>query len=105
MDKLRSKMGLNRLLSLSKNSVLPEIKPVNQKGTKTTQKTGWEREKFKEKTKIQDTSENELKKIDKNVANVKSLTGTKKSMIWSTLRITSKSKSSSKKGKYICVNI
>lgn len=94
-------MGLNRLLSLSKNSVLPELKPVSQKGSKIASKTGWEREKLKEKNKIQDTSENELKKIDKNVTNVKSLTSTKKSMIWSTLRITSKSKSSSKKGKDI----
>jgi hypothetical protein len=88
------KMGLNRLLSLSKNSVLPEI---NKSGAKTSKSCSKIKSESKEKNKIQDSS-GETQKIDKTLnKNGKSTMTTKKSMLWN-LRITNKSKNAAKKG-------
>lgn len=93
-------MGLNRLLSLSKTSVLPEIKTVNSKGSKIAVKTNTDRENRKEKCKIKETSADiSTQKIDKTLKNGKIATTTKKSMLWNTLRMTNKNKSVVKKGK------
>lgn len=88
-------MGLNRFISLSKSSVLPDLKQSNSKSSKSTSKLN--KTEQTEKCKKKETSE-ETQKIDKTSKNGKSATTTKKSMLW-TLRITNKSKSAVKKGK------
>lgn len=87
-------MGLNRLLSLSKSSVLPDLKQINPKSSKSSSKNVKieQTEKCKKKE-----SSAETQKIDKTLKNGKSTTTTKKSMLW-TLRITNKSKNGLKKG-------
>lgn len=85
------KMGLNRLLSLSKNSVLPEVKSVNVKASKIAVKTSENRR--------ETSADISVQKIDKTLKNGKSATTTKKSMLWNTLRMTNKNKSCVKKGK------
>lgn len=77
-------MGLNRFISLSKNSVLPEI---NKNSSKLVEKN-----KNQEKNCIVETQ-----KIDKTLKNGKNATTTKKSMLWN-LRITNKNKNNMKKG-------
>ena len=83
-------MGLNRLISLSKSSVLPDLKQVNSKASKSAKL---------EQTEKCNKKESETQKIDKTLKNGKSATTAKKSMLW-TLRITNKSKSGLKKGKF-----
>lgn len=93
------KMGLNRLISLSKNSVLPDIKSTGTKSSKTSVKTKPDCENGKEKCKIKESNADiSPQKIDKTLKNGKSATTTKKSMLWNTLRITNKNKSCVKKG-------
>jgi hypothetical protein len=93
-------MGLNRLLSLSKTSVLPEIKSVNSKGSKIAVKTNVDRENRNEKCRLKESSTDiSTQKIDKTLKNGKIATTTKKSMLWNTLRMTNKNKSVVKKGK------
>lgn len=93
-------MGLNRLLSLSKTSVLPEIKAVNPKGSKIAVKTQADRENRKEKCRVKETSADiSTQKIDKTLKNGKIVATTKKSMLWNTLRMTNKNKTVVKKGK------
>lgn len=93
-------MGLNRLLSLSKTSVLTDIKTVNSKGSKIAVKTNVDRENRKEKCRMKETSADiSTQKIDKTLKNGKIATTTKKSMLWNTLRMTNKNKSVVKKGK------
>lgn len=96
-------MGLNRLISLSKNSVLPEIKTTKLKGSKIAVKTRPdcdENRKEKEKCKVKENSADiSAEKIDKTLKNGKSATATKKSMLWNTLRMTNKNKPCVKKGK------
>lgn len=84
-------MGLNRFISLSRNSVLPEI---NKSGVKNSSKIKSE---LKEKSKIEEPKVVETEKIDKTLKSGKSTVTTKKSMLW-TLRITNKNKSGLKKG-------
>lgn len=88
-------MGLNRLLSLSKNSVLPEF---NKSDAKTSKSCSKSKSESKEKNKIQESS-GETQKIDKTLKNGKSTVTTKKSMLWN-LRITNKSKNAAKKGRH-----
>lgn len=90
-------MGLNRLLSLSKSSVLPDFRQVTSKSSKSSSKNNAKLESQTEKCKKKESSE-ETEKIDKTLKNGKSSTTTKKSMLW-TLRITNKSKSGLNKGK------
>ena len=93
-------MGLNRFLSLSKSSVLPEINKSSAKSSKNSTKSKVEPN---EKNK-NDECNVETQKIDKTLKNGKSSTTTKKSLLW-TLRITNKNKSNMKKGmtmKYTC---
>lgn len=92
-------MGLNRLLSLSKNSVLPDLKQSNTtKSTKCSLIKSAKTEQTEKCSKKKESS-SETQKIDKTLnKNGKSATTTKKSMLW-TLRITNKSKSGLKKGK------
>lgn len=93
-------MGLNRLLSLSKSSVLPEIKSINSKGSKIAVKTNTDRENRKEKCCAKESSADiSTQKIDKTLKNGQIATTTKKSMLWNTLRMTNKNKSVAKKGK------
>lgn len=92
-------MGLNRLLSLSKNSVLPEHKQPSAKASKIAVKTTSDRENRKEKCKVKESSADiSSTKIDKTIKNGKSASTTKKSMLWNTLRMTNKNKGSAKKG-------
>lgn len=95
-------MGLNRLMSLSKNSVLPDTKPINLKGSKIAVKKTENCENRKEKcvARAKDSSGDvSSQKIDKTSKNLKIATTAKKSMLWNTLRITNKNKSADKKGK------
>lgn len=95
-------MGLNRLMSLSKNSVLPDTKPINVKGSKFAVKKTENCENRKEKcvARAKDSSGDvSSQKIDKTSKNLKIATTAKKSMLWNTLRITNKNKSADKKGK------
>lgn len=87
-------MGLNRFLSLSRNSVLPEINKSSAKSSKNSSKS--KLVELKEKNKNEEPSV-ETQKIDKTLKNGKSATTTKKSLLW-TLRITNKNKSGMKKG-------
>ena len=87
-------MGLNRLISLSKNSVLSDIKSTSTKSSKIAVKTKPDCENRKEKCKIKESSADiSPQKIDKTLKNGKNSTTTKKSMLWNTLRITNKNKS------------
>lgn len=89
-------MGLNRFISLSRNSVLPEIN--TKSSAKLNKNSSKSDEKSKNKKKSQETQScDETQKIDKTLKNGKSATTTKKSMLWN-LRITNKSKISMKKG-------
>lgn len=92
------KMGLNRLISLSKGSVMPEIKSTTVKGSKIAVKTTDNR---KEKCRGSESgADMSSAKIDnKTLKNGKSATTTKKSMLWNTLRMTNKNKNCVKKGK------
>lgn len=97
-------MGLNRLISLSKSSVLPEIKSTKLKSSKIAVKTRPdcdENRKEKEKCKVKENpSDISTEKIDKTSKNGKSATTTtKKQMLWNTLRMTNKNKPCLKKGK------
>lgn len=93
-------MGLNRLISLSKNSVLPDVKSVNAKGSKIAVKKSSDGENRKEKCKVKESGADiSSQKIDKTLKNGKIAATTKKSMLWNTLRITNKNKSCVKKGK------
>lgn len=101
-------MGLNRLISLSKSSVLPDIRSTKPKSSKIAVKTRPdcdENRKEKEKCKVKENSADiSTEKIDKTLTNGKSATTTttttsKKSMLWSTLRMTNKNKPCVKKGK------
>lgn len=93
-------MGLNRFISLSKSSVLPEVKSVNAKSSKIAVKKPPDCENRKKKYKVKEASADiSSQKIDKTVKNVRIATTTKKSMIWNTLRITNKDKSCVNKGK------
>jgi hypothetical protein len=93
-------MGLNRLISLSKSSVLPEIKSTSTKGSKIAVKTKPDCENRKEKCNFKEQSADiSSQKIDKTLKNGKSATTTKKSMLWNTLRMTNKNKTGLKKGK------
>lgn len=87
-------MGLNRLISLSKSSVLPDLKQVSSKSSKNSSKSA-----KLEQTEKCNKKELETQKIDKTLKNGKSATTAKKSMLW-TLRITNKSKNGLKKGKF-----
>lgn len=87
-------MGLNRLLSLSKSSVIPDLKQVNSKSSKNSSKSA-----KLEQTEKCNKKESETQKIDKTLKNGKSATTAKRSMLW-TLRITNKSKNGLKKGKF-----
>lgn len=99
-------MGLNRFISLSKNSVLPEVKPVNVKGSKIAVKKPPDCENKKEKCRVKEASADiSSQKIDKTLKNVKIATTTKKSTIWNTLRITNKSKNCVNKGRVIFTRI
>jgi hypothetical protein len=90
-------MGLNRLISLSKSSVLPELKSSNSKSKDKISNSNLERQ--TEKCKKKESSAVEEQKIDKTLKNGKSAIPTKKkSMLWN-LRITNKSKTAVKKGK------
>lgn len=99
-------MGLNKLLSMSKNSVLSDLKPPNQKNSKNTNKSNRERENRKEKAKQKDINGNVevniAQKNEKNTKSVKVPATTKKSLLWNTLRITNKNKNPIKKGKKFC---
>lgn len=95
-------MGLNRLMSLSKNSVRPDAKPINVKGSKIAVKKIENCENRKEKCVAQEkdlSGDVSSQKIDKTSKNLKIATTAKKSMIWNTLRITNKNKSAVMKGK------
>lgn len=95
-------MGLNRLMSLSKNSVLPDTKPISVKGSKIAVKKIENCENRKEKCVAQGkdlSGDVSSQKIDKTSKNLKIATTAKKSMIWNTLRITNKNKSAANKGK------
>ncbi|KAG5675797.1 hypothetical protein PVAND_005671 [Polypedilum vanderplanki] len=88
-------MGLNRFISLSRNSVLPDFKQVSSKPNKSSSNSV----KIEHQTE-KSAKKEEIEKIDKtNLKNGKSATTTKKSMLWN-LRITNKSKIGSKKGKF-----
>lgn len=100
------KMGLNRLLSLSKSNVVPELKSASSKPSKIAVKTSSDRENRKEKCKVKETSADiSTQKIDKTLKNGKSATTTKKSILWNTLRITNKNKSCVKKGNSIGLGV
>lgn len=96
-------MGLNKLISMSKNSVIPDLKTVNQKNSKNSSKTKSERENRKEKVKQKDINGNLevncAQKNEKNSKSVKVPATTKKSLLWNTLRITNKNKNPIKKGR------
>lgn len=90
-------MGLNRLISLSKNSVLPDIKVESPNGSKIAKKSQSERENRKETYKNLVPNEDSQKEIHKILKSEKSA-NTKKSILWSTLRISNKNKNSANKG-------
>lgn len=93
-------MGLNRFISLSRNSVLPEVKSANAKSSKIAVKKPEDCENRKQKCKVKEAiADISSQKIDKTLKNTKIATTTKKSMIWNTLRITNKNKSCVNKGK------
>lgn len=94
-------MGLNRLISLSKSSVLPDLKQVNSTKTSKTSSKNAKIEQTEKCNKKKESSE-ETQKIDKTLKNGKSATTTKKSVLW-TLRITNKSKNGLKKGKSLII--
>lgn len=89
---------------MSKNSVMPDLKTVNPKNSKNTNKSSRERENRKEKVKQKDINGNlEVNVTEKNEKNSKSVkvpSTTKKSLLWNTLRITNKNKNPAKKGKF-----
>ena len=96
-------MGLNRLISLSKNSVLPDNKVANVKCSKIAVRKNLDCENRKEKCQVKESCPVDIssQKIDKISKNGKSATTTKKSMLWNTLRLTNKNKACVKKGKIV----
>jgi hypothetical protein len=89
-------MGLNRFISLSRSSVLPDFKQNGPKASKSSSKSSVKSEQT-EKCNKKDVPKEETQKIDKTLKSGKSATTTKKSMLWN-LRITNKSKIGLKKG-------
>lgn len=94
-------MGLNKLISMSKNNVLPDFKTINQRNSKSVNKANKDRDKT---VKIQDLNGNSEvnfgHKSEKLTKGVKVPATTKKSLLWNTLRITNKNKNPIKKGNF-----